>query len=179
MLIIYTILAIVFVPLIVSGLLLKFAPGPVLGFFDQQLFKALDVDNYNRQSPYRHNGFQPVHQQVSQLELDITGAIPDDLVGAYIRNGTNRQFETTRARSHMFNGAGMLHQIQFHDGKAYYSNTYVKTPRFLVEEKQGEEVYLEFGNIAGCAKHGLFSIALNFLKMRCGVCRYVIPYGTV
>lgn len=41
----------------------------------------------------------------------------------YIRNGANPQFDLATSRVHMFDGAGMLHQVQIRTGIATYSNT--------------------------------------------------------
>ena len=95
------------------------------------------IDQYNRDSAYGLPGFDPVHDELDRVELQVEGALPEGLEGVYLRNGTNRQFAETRSRLHMFNGAGMLHQVQIRDGRAWYSNTYVRTPRFENERQAG------------------------------------------
>ena len=127
------------------------------------------IDSYNENSAYRQPGFDPVHSEQDRAELSVSGTLPDDLTGAYLRNGTNRQFTESRSRLHMFNGAGMLHHVQFKEGRAWYSNTYVRTPRFAHEQEAGKELYPEFGDIAGNGKKGLARIISNLMEQRFGL----------
>ncbi|MEH6586101.1 MAG: carotenoid oxygenase family protein [Halioglobus sp.] len=135
----------------------------------QRLRADPSVDAYNRDSAYALPGFDPVHTELDRVELSIEGELPSDLEGVYLRNGTNRQFAETRSRLHMFNGAGMLHQVQIRDGRAWYSNQYVRTPRFEHERKAGRELYLEFGDIAGNGKKGFARIVSNVMEKRFGL----------
>ena len=148
---------------------LKVAPRPLLQWVDNRAYKALDVDAYNRNSPYNAPGFKPVHTLCSNAVLQVSGKIPDDLEGVYLRNGTNLQFGQTNGRYHMFNGAGMLHQVQIAAGKASYSNTYIKTPRYEIEDAMGQDQYLHFGDLAGGGKAGLVRMAVAALRQRLGV----------
>ena len=110
-------------------------PRPLFAAIDRRIDKAIDAVNFNQhKSAYSHIGFRPIHEEFRDVELEVRGEIPADLEGVYLRNGTNLQFDQTRSRYHMFNGAGMLHQVQIKDGKAWYDNTYVRTPRFDVED---------------------------------------------
>lgn len=127
------------------------------------------IDSYNRDSAYGLPGFGPVHTELDRVEINTPGDLPQDLEGVYLRNGTNRQFRETRSRLHMFNGAGMLHQVQIKDGKAWYSNVYVRTPRFQFEREAGREIYPEFGDIAGNGKKGLARIISNAMEQRFGL----------
>jgi len=148
---------------------LKVAPRPLLQWVDNRAYKALDVDAYNRNSPYNAPGFKPVHTLCSNAVLQVSGKIPDDLEGVYLRNGTNLQFGQTNGRYHMFNGAGMLHQVQIAAGKASYSNTYIKTPRYEIEDTMGQDQYLHFGDLAGGGKAGLVRMAVAALRQRLGI----------
>ena len=148
---------------------LKVAHHSLLQWVDNRAYNALDVDAYNRNSPYNAPGFKPVHTLCSNAVLQVSGKIPDDLEGVYLRNGTNLQFEQTNGRYHMFNGAGMLHQVQIAAGKASYSNTYIKTPRYEIEDAMGQDQYLHFGDLAGGGKAGLVRMAVAALRQRLGV----------
>ena len=150
-------------------LAMRLWPRPLLAWADGRAYRALDVENYNRDSPYNHIGFKPVHNECRGEALAVTGAIPADLQGVFLRNGTNLQFDDTRGRYHMFNGAGMLHQVDIADGVASYSNTYVRTPRFLVEEQAGEELYMHFGDLAGGGKAAFTRMMVNSLRQKRGV----------
>ena len=84
--------------------------------------------------------------------MRVTAKIPDDRTGVYLRNGTNTQFDKKHVRIHAFVGAGMLHQIQIRNGAATYSNTYIRTPRFLAEEAIGREAYSGIPDVIGGGK---------------------------
>ncbi|WP_200821236.1 carotenoid oxygenase family protein [Oceanicoccus sp. KOV_DT_Chl] len=161
----YLILCLLAVPLALIILLVLF-PRPLLSLADKKIAQALDIENYNRNIAYSKPGFLPVHNELSHAEVKVEGTIPADLEGVYIRNGTNTQFENTNSRMHMFNGAGMLHQLQIKDGVATYSNTYVRTPRFKIEDAAGDEIYSQFGDLAGGGKAALFKIIVDLLKKR-------------
>ena len=150
-------------------LLLMLMPRPILNWADRKAYAALDVEAYNRDSPYNSPGFKPVHTTLNEAPVTISGELPADLKGVYLRNGTNLQFEKTEGRYHMFNGAGMLHQIQIGDGKASYSNSYVKTPRYRIEDAAGKDEYLHFGDLAGGGKAGFARMMVGALKQRFGV----------
>lgn len=80
-------------------------------------------------SHLRGNG-RPVSEELTLTELKVTGSIPGELDGRYIRNGANPLSGTS---AHPFFGDGMLHGMRLKDGKAlWYKNRYVQTP-FITE----------------------------------------------
>ena len=73
----------------------------------------------------RGNG-RPTQDEVTLTELRVTGTIPTDLDGRYLRNGAN---PFTGMSDHPFFGDGMIHGVRLRDGKAeWYRNRYVQTP---------------------------------------------------
>ena len=73
----------------------------------------------------RGNG-RPVTEERSLSSLKVTGTIPGELDGRYVRNGAN---PFTGTSTHPFFGDGMLHAVRLRDGKAqWYRNRYVQTP---------------------------------------------------
>ena len=73
----------------------------------------------------RGNG-RPVTEERSLSGLKVTGTIPGELDGRYVRNGAN---PFTGTSTHPFFGDGMLHAVRLRDGKAqWYRNRYVQTP---------------------------------------------------
>ena len=79
----------------------------------------------------RGNG-RPLTEERSLFELKVTGTIPPELDGRYVRNGAN---PFTGMSSHPFFGDGMLHAVRLRDGKAeWYRNRYVQTP-FIADQK--------------------------------------------
>ena len=74
---------------------------------------------------HRGNG-RPLTEERTLTELQVTGSIPIELDGRYVRNGPNPISGTS---AHPFFGDGMLHGIRLRDGKAqWYHNRYVQTP---------------------------------------------------
>jgi len=129
----------------------------------------MDIENFNAPGRYSHFGFRPVHHEFSGEALTVEGEIPEDLQGIYIRNGTNSQFRDTKSPHHVFNGVGMLHSVQFKDGEARYTNTYIRTPRFDAENKAGEEIYTEFGALVGTGKAGMKMVIWDMLRQKLGL----------
>lgn len=74
------------------------------------------------------DNFAPVFDEVSDDALQVIGDIPVALNGRFFRNGPNPQ---TGFSSHWFFGNGMIHGVEFENGKAnWYRNRYVKTPLY-------------------------------------------------
>jgi carotenoid cleavage dioxygenase len=68
--------------------------------------------------------YAPVDEREA-MELTVEGAIPPELDGLYVRNGSNPLSGTS---AHWFVGDGMLHGVRIQDGKAlWYRNRYVQT----------------------------------------------------
>jgi len=69
---------------------------------------------------------RPVTEEQTISDLKVTGSIPRELDGRYVRNGANPLSGTS---AHPFFGDGMLHGVRLRDGKAqWYRNRYVQTP---------------------------------------------------
>jgi Retinal pigment epithelial membrane protein len=50
----------------------------------------LDITGHNDWSVYNVAGYKPVKIELSHVPVPVTGKIPDDLIGVYLRSGTNR-----------------------------------------------------------------------------------------
>ena len=73
----------------------------------------------------RGNG-RPITEERTVTDLKVTGTIPPELDGRYVRNGPNPLSGTS---AHPFFGDGMLHGVRLRDGKAHwYHSRYVQTP---------------------------------------------------
>jgi carotenoid cleavage dioxygenase-like enzyme len=143
--------------------------APVFDENDQRIWKALDHEAYNETSIYNVPGFKSVQQEISHGAVTITGALPKDLEGVYVRNGVNPQFDPLSSRYHMFAGAAMLHQVQIKDGVATYSNCYIHTPRFEIEREVGREVYPNFTDAATAGPLFLETVANLERKVAAGL----------
>ncbi len=91
-------------------------------------------------SRYLEGNYAPTHAEgVHDLKV-VAGALPSDLEGIFARNGSNPRFEP-RGRYHWFDGDGMIHAVEFADGRATYRNRYVRTSAFLAESDAGESLW--------------------------------------
>ncbi|HAU21696.1 MAG TPA: dioxygenase, partial [Erythrobacter sp.] len=69
--------------------------------------------------------FAPVHEERSDYDLRVTGEIPRELNGLYVRNGAN---PPSGKSLDWFLGCGMLHGVEISDGRPrWYRNRYVQT----------------------------------------------------
>ena len=80
--------------------------------------------------PFHLKGnFAPVSEEVTVTDLDVTGTIPPELTGTYMRNGSNPK---SGASPHWFFGDGMIHGLRIEGGEAkWYRNRWVRTKKFL------------------------------------------------
>ena len=70
--------------------------------------------------------FAPTYDEVTETQLTVTGSIPPELNGRYLRNGANPQ---SGESAHWFLGNGMIHGVELNNGRAnWYRNRYVRTP---------------------------------------------------
>jgi carotenoid cleavage dioxygenase len=89
-------------------------------------------------NPYLQGNYAPVHEELTATELAVSGSIPEELCGRYLRNGPNPITAPDPAKYHWFTGDGMVHGIRLCDGRAeWYRNRWVRAP--LVAQALGEE----------------------------------------
>ena len=87
--------------------------------------------------------FAPVFEEITDLDLRVTGAIPPELNGRYFRNGAN---PPSGVSQDWFLACGMIHGVELQNGKAtWYRNRYVKTP-LLDEETPSQEARRKLEN---------------------------------
>ena len=66
--------------------------------------------------------FGPVLDEHDVQITQVTGAIPQDLAGNFLRVGPNPVHIFSVELYHTFDGDGMIHAIEFADGNARYRN---------------------------------------------------------
>jgi carotenoid cleavage dioxygenase len=89
------------------------------------------------ENPYLNGNYAPVHEEITAIDLDVTGAIPEYLDGRYLRIGPNPMGDPDPATYHWFLGTGMAHGLRLRDGKAHwYRNRWVRSAD--VARKLGE-----------------------------------------
>lgn len=76
---------------------------------------------------FRAGNYAPVTDELTAFDLPVTGAIPRELEGWYLRNGPNPR----EATGHWFTGDGMIHGVRLEEGRAaWYRNRWVRTDSF-------------------------------------------------
>jgi carotenoid cleavage oxygenase len=91
------------------------------------------------ENPYLRGNFAPVADELTVAELAVTGRLPEQLEGRYLRNGPNPVSPPEPGTYHWFTGTGMVHGIRFRGGRAeWYRNRYVRSSE--VARTLGEQV---------------------------------------
>jgi carotenoid cleavage dioxygenase-like enzyme len=90
-------------------------------------------------SPYLEGVFAPIGTEID-AECRVTGELPADLAGVFVRNGSNPRF-APKGRYHWFDGDGMLHALHVEDGRATYRNRWVRTDALTAETDAGEAIW--------------------------------------
>ncbi|WP_107654973.1 carotenoid oxygenase family protein [Nocardia suismassiliense] len=90
--------------------------------------------------PHLTGNYAPVTDELTTYDLPVTGQLPPELTGWYLRNGPNPQAATSH---HWFAGDGMVHGVRIENGRAVsYRNRWVRTTTFTDDAR----IYDEFGN---------------------------------
>jgi carotenoid cleavage dioxygenase-like enzyme len=111
--------------LLAGGALL---PSWLSGCADSSGVRAVPLEVDPSRPWWLQNNFDPVFDELDVADLAVAGAIPPELDGIYVRNGSNPQHADN---PHWFLGDGMLHGIRLRAGKAlWYRNRWIRTPLF-------------------------------------------------
>ncbi len=94
-----------------------------------------DIDN-----PYLHGVYAPTTREVSASGLEVTGRLPHDLHGLYVRNGPN-PVHAPPHRHHWFDGDAWLAAIRFERGEASFQSRWVHTKAFEMEREAGHAIW--------------------------------------
>lgn len=98
--------------------------------------------------------FAPVRDEHTSPDLEAIGAIPADLKGHFLRIGPNPYYIPNVEKYHLFDGDGMLHQVQFENGKATYRNKFVDSAGLRAERKKGTWIWRGMGEMADVIASG-------------------------
>ncbi|MEO6125961.1 MAG: carotenoid oxygenase family protein [Ilumatobacteraceae bacterium] len=80
--------------------------------------------------------FAPVANEVESVTLSVTGSIPPELSGLFVRNGSN---PSAADSPHWFLGDGMMHGLRVSDGQVeWYRNRYVNTTMYQAHAGFGQ-----------------------------------------
>src|SRR6185436_13361094 len=82
-------------------------------------------------APYIAGNFAPLRSEVTAIDLEVIGRIPEELTGRFLRIGPNPVDEpdlVRLVRYHWFAGTGMAHGLRMRDGKAEWFRS-----RFVID----------------------------------------------
>jgi|GEM_PF-4077956 len=83
------------------------------------------------QNPYLSGNFAPVEDELSAVDLPVTGELPPGLCGRLLRIGPNPVSPDPKSH-HWFLGTGMVHGLRLRDGRAeWYRSRYVRDDRVV------------------------------------------------
>lgn len=109
---------------------------------------------------YTRGNFAPVTEEITAFDLPVTGKIPEDLDGRYLRIGPN-PLGLEDASAHLWTlGEGMVHGVRLRDGRAeWYRNRWVRSASVadrLGEPRRGRPVdeRFDFAPNVQVAGHG-------------------------
>ncbi|MFJ9820926.1 carotenoid oxygenase family protein [Streptomyces sp. NPDC101151] len=113
------------------------AAGALAGTAGQQAAARTAQQATGSHHPFLEGAFTPVTEELTAFDLPVTGRIPRELNGRFLRNGPNvLGLEDPRAH-HWMLGEGMVHGVRLRDGKAeWYRNRWVRSSQ--VAKKLGE-----------------------------------------
>lgn len=81
-----------------------------------------------------------IHEENVFEDMAVIGEVPKDLNGLYVRNGPNAYY-APEWRYHAYDGDGMLHAVQFQDGKVVYRNRWIETSGLREERQAGHALW--------------------------------------
>ncbi len=77
---------------------------------------------------------RPLDNEINHQELPIKGNIPKSISGTFYRNGPNQKTQPF-SHHHLIDGHGMLHKFDIHNSRIYYTNRWINTKIFNLENK--------------------------------------------
>jgi carotenoid cleavage dioxygenase-like enzyme len=85
------------------------------------------TDTSNR---YLTGNFAPVGEEITAYDLRVTGTVPRELAGRFLRIGPNPLPNEDVGSYHWFTGPGMVHGVRLRDGRAeWYRRRWVRSDR--------------------------------------------------
>ena len=95
--------------------------------------------------PTFHRGLDTAREERSYKIDNIEGDWPKDLRGSFYRNGPGRLERGGKKYGHWFDGDGMMNAFHMREDGMHYVNKYVRTEKFVEEEKAGKILYRGIG----------------------------------
>ncbi len=93
------------------------------------------------------NGFfAPVRIEADVYDLEVEGAIPADIDGAFYRAAADTQYPPSRKEDIYINGDGMITMVRIKDGHADLRTRFVRTRRFELERAARRSLFGAYRN---------------------------------
>jgi carotenoid cleavage dioxygenase len=92
-------------------------------------------------------GYRGVQSDIAETRLTLEGRLPADLRGVFYRNGPARNELPGLRYHHWFDGDGMLQRFAFDGRGVTHFGRFVRTPKFVAEEKAGRPLLPAFGTV--------------------------------
>ncbi len=90
--------------------------------------------------------FAPSRIEADVYDLEVDGAIPEALNGAYYKASADPQYPPMLGQTIYLDGDGMVAMLRMQDGHADLKTRYVRTPRFLAEREARRSLYGKYRN---------------------------------
>ena len=123
---------------------------PVEIMFENMLIKERIKRGVNgKRNHILDANYAPIENEQSyQVANIISGTIPKDINGIYLRNGPNPKWIPENKSHHWFDGDAMIHALRIKNGQLYYCNRYMQCPRFIQENKAGKCTSTRIGELS-------------------------------
>ena len=95
----------------------------------------------NLGNPFLEGNFAPVLEEHDERAMEVSGSIPTDLAGSFLRVGPNPAHVYSVEKYHTFDGDGMIHAVEFVNGTARYRYRFVQTEGFKLEQERGDWIW--------------------------------------
>ncbi len=89
----------------------------------------------NQRGPYR-----PMRFEATIEDCIVEGELPDGLEGGFYRNGPTWRRPNKQGLETVYTIDGMVQGLVFRDGKVEFRNRWVRTPKFVAEERAGRSL---------------------------------------
>ena len=88
----------------------------------------------------------PVRIEGHVHDLEVIGAIPKELDGAYYRNSADHTYPPLLGKDIFLNGDGMVHMVRIQNGHADLTMRYVRTRKFQLERDARRSLFGAYRN---------------------------------
>ncbi|MEO8181734.1 MAG: carotenoid oxygenase family protein [Deltaproteobacteria bacterium] len=99
-------------------------------------------------SRFLSGALEPCPHEGDFSDLTVDGQLPAELSGTLFRVGPNPRY-IPRGGYHPFFADGMVYAFGFGRGRASFRNRWIRTRRFLLEQRAGRSLFDGFGNYVG------------------------------